>query len=304
MESIFKVAIAQISPVFLQKEASIQKACEYIEAAAENGAKLIVFPETYISAYPDWTWLIPSNKGGDLNKLYSQLVDQALSITKAETSKLCKAAKKSNILVAIGCNERNTESSNSSIYNSLLLINEKGKIIGKHRKLMPTGAERLIWSQGDGGSLQCYSTSIGILGGLICWENLMPLARTALYEQGLQILIAPTWDKSANWQNSMKHIAVEGGVFVISACMALHKDDIPDEYEFKALYPKDREWINGGNSCIIGPKGNVIAGPMENEQGLLYADLDLNEITAAKRLFDVAGHYSRPDVFQFKLKKK
>ncbi len=300
-ENVLKVAIAQVAPVFLNRKETIQKACTMIQEAAENGAALLVFPEAFISGYPDWTWLVPNTDGATLNKLYTELLDNSINLQE-NTEKLCKAAKKAGIMVAIGCNERNSKASNSSLYNSLFLINEKGKIVITHRKLIPTGAERLIWARGDGSTLKCYDSSIGKIGALICWENLMPLARTSLYEQGLQILISPTWDKSANWLNSMKHIAIEGGVFVLSACMALHKDDIPDSYDFKKLYPKDREWINPGNSVIIGPKGNILAGPMENEQGILYAELNLQDISAAKRLFDVSGHYSRPDVFRFKVK--
>ena len=199
----------------------------------------------------------------------------------------------------MGMHERNTETSASSLFNSLLFIDEHGNIIGKHRKLIPTGGERLIWGQGDGSTLQSYNTSVGRIGGLICWENFMPLARTAIYESGAQILASPTWDKSPNWLLSMQHIAREGGIFVISTCMALKMDDIPNTYEFKKLYPEGREWINTGNSCIIGPDGKIIAGPLEAKQDILYADIDLNAIVKAKRMFDVAGHYSRPDVFNF-----
>ena len=132
----------------------------------------------------------------------------------------------------------------------------------------------------------------------------MPLARNAIYENGTQILASPTWDKSPNWQQTMQHVAREGGLFVISCCMALKMDDIPDEYEFKKLYPEGREWVNVGNSCIIAPNGKVLAGPLEAEEGILYADLDPDDILRAKRMFDVTGHYSRPDVFQFSIKTK
>jgi nitrilase len=201
----------------------------------------------------------------------------------------------------MGMNERNSETSGASLYNSLLFIDDKGKIMGKHRKLIPTGGERLVWAQGKGDTLQSYETRAGKLAGLICWENYMPLARMAIYESGAQILVSPTWDKSPNWLQSMQHIAREGGLFVISTCMALRMDDIPNEYEFKKLYPEDREWINTGNSCIIAPNGKILAGPLDAEEGILYADIDLQQIIAAKRMFDVAGHYARPDLFHFKV---
>lgn len=299
-----KVASAQLSPIFLNKEKTVEKACEAIFEAGENGANLIVFPEAFISGYPDWVWLIPNSKGADLNELYVKLVKNAVSVPDLSTGKLCQAAKKANINVVIGMHERNSESSNASLFNSLLFIDDKGNILGKHRKLIPTGGERLIWSQaGDGSTLCSYDTSAGKIAGLICWENFMPLARNAIYELGTQILATPTWDKSPNWIQTVQHIAREGGLFVISTCMALKMDDIPDEYEFKKLYPEGREWINVGNSAIIAPNGQFLAGPLEAEEGILYADIDLDQIIKAKRMFDVVGHYSRPDVFSFNVKK-
>ena len=304
MNTIVKVAAAQVAPIYLNKQKTIEKACKTIEVAAQNGAKLIVFPEAFIPGYPDWVWLVQNSKGAELNELYIELVENAVSIPDNGTDQLCKAAKENNINVAIGINERNTESSNSSLYNSILFIDEDGNILGKHRKLIPTGGERLVWSQGDGSDLNSYQTNVAKIGGLICWENFMPLARTAMYENGTQILVAPTWDKSPNWLISMQHIAREGGMFIISACMAFSMKDLPDTYAFKKLYPDDREWINTGNSCIIGPNGKILAGPLEAEEGILYADIDLNAILAAKRMFDAAGHYARPDVFRFEVKEK
>jgi len=303
MKEKIKIAAAQLSPVFLNKEKTVEKACKAIAEAGKNGAKVIVFPEAFISGYPDWVWLIPNSKGADLNKLYVELVENAVSIPDNSTAKLCEAAKTAGIFVVIGIHERNSETSGTSLYNSLLFINEQGNIAGKHRKLIPTGGERLIWAQGDGSTLRSYETQAGKIAGLICWENYMPLARNAVYESGAQLLAAPTWDKNPNWLQSMQHIAREGGLFVISVCMALSMDDIPDHYEFKKLYPIDRKWINVGNSCIICPKGQILAGPLEAAEGILYADMDLNMITEAKRMFDVVGHYSRPDVFNFSVKK-
>ncbi|MDZ7717356.1 MAG: carbon-nitrogen hydrolase family protein [Balneolaceae bacterium] len=299
MTKTIKVAAAQLSPVFLDKKKTVEKACSAILEAGKHGAKLIVFPEAFISGYPDWVWLIPNSKGADLNELYIKLVEHAVSVPDQATDQLCKAAKKAGIHVVMGMNERNSETSGASLYNSLLFISDQGEILGKHRKLIPTGGERLIWAQGKGDTLRSYDTSAGKLAGLICWENYMPLARTAIYESGAQILASPTWDKSPNWLQSMQHIAREGGLFVISTCMALRMDDIPEQYEFKTLYPEGREWINTGNSCIIAPNGKFLAGPLEAEEGILYADIDLQQIIAAKRMFDVAGHYARPDVFNF-----
>ncbi|MFK5891101.1 MAG: carbon-nitrogen hydrolase family protein [Flavobacteriaceae bacterium] len=298
-----KIAAAQLAPKFLNKVETVNIACKAITEAGKQGAKLIVFPEVFISGYPDWVWLIPNSKGAVLNGLYLELVKNAVSVPDDTTEKLSKAAKSANINVTIGMHEKNSETSNASLYNSILFINDEGKIIGKHRKLIPTGGERLVWAQGDGSTLKTYNTSAGKIGGLICWENFMPLARNAMYQKGVQILVAPTWDKSPAWLTSMQAYAREGGMFIISCCMALKMEDIPDTYAFKKIYPEGREWITTGNSCIIAPNGKVIAGPLEAKKDILYADIDLDDIVASKRMFDVAGHYARPDVFNFKVKK-
>jgi nitrilase len=304
MNNIKKVAAAQVSPVFLNKEETVEKACKVIEEAGAAGADFIVFPEAFISGYPDWVWLIPNSKGAVLNELYTELVENAISVGDASSKKLCKAAKAAGINVVMGMHERNSEASNASLFNSLLFIDNQGEIIGKHRKLIPTGGERLIWAQGDGQTLKAYDTSTGKIAGLVCWENFMPLARNAIYEEGAQILAAPTWDKSPNWLQSMQHIAREGGLFVISACMPLKMSDIPDRYDFKKLYPEGREWINVGNSCIIAPNGKILAGPVEAKEQIVYAEIDLKDIIHAKRMFAATGHYARPDVFEFGLRKK
>ncbi len=298
MSKKIKVAAAQLSPIFLDKKKTVEKACKAILDAGKKKANLIVFPEAFVPGYPDWVWLLANNENALSNSLYSQLLANSVTIGDTATVSLCKAAKEAHINVVIGINERNAERSGKSIYNTLLFINNQGKILGKHRKMIPTGGERLVWAQGDGSTLQSYDTSVGRIAGLICWENFMPLARTALYEQGIEILMAPTWDQSNNWLQTMQSIAREGGMFVMSVCMALKIDDIPERYEFSRRYPADRVWINKGNSIIISPKGELLAGPLEAEEAILFAEIDFTEISEAKRLFDVAGHYSRPDVFR------
>lgn len=301
INSSLQVAVVQAAPVFLNKKQTVDKACELIAEAGRNGARLVVFPEVFIPGYPDWVWVVPNSKGAILNELYVELVENSVSIPDEATRQLCKAARQAKTFLAVGMHERNSESSNASLYNTILFIDDQGNILGKHRKLIPTGGERLIWAPGDGTTLHVFDTPIGKLGGLICWENYMPLARYAMYEQGTQILAAPTWDKSDNWLLSMRHIAREGGMFVLSCCSAIRMADIPDRFEFKKLYPEGREWINSGNSCIINPNGEIIAGPLEKEEAIIYAKIDFKQILAAKRMFDVAGHYTRPDVFQFKV---
>jgi nitrilase len=299
--SITKIAAAQLTPVFLNLEKTVDKACNAIIEAGKKGAQLLVFPEAFISGYPDWVWLYPPHKSKELGELYAQLVENAVSIPDNTTDRLCKAAKTANINVVMGMNERNSETSNSSLFNTILFISGKGEILGKHRKLMPTNCERLIWAQGNGSTLKSYDTSVGKLGGLICWENFMPLARNAIYESGAQILASPTWDKGDKWLESMKHIAREGGLFVISNCMTLQVDDLPEE--LKAIYPNDKKWISTGQSCIINPFGEIIAGPLDAKEGIIYADIDLQDILVHKRRFDAVGHYARPDVFNFSVNK-
>ena len=295
----FIVAAAQAAPVFLDRKATLEKACDLIVEASNNGAKLIVFPEAFFPAYPDWVWVVPGGKTGLLNELYTELIENSIAVPDETTEKLCQTARKAKINVVMGINERNQEASNASLYNSMLYIDDAGDILGVHRKLIPTAGERTVWAQGDGSTLEAYETSVGVLGGLLCWENYMPLARSAMYAWGTQIYATPTWDRGDLWIASLRHIAKEGGVFVISSCMPLHLNDIPDRLEFKQLYAEDTEWINSGHSCIINPFGEIIAGPSIEAEEILYAEVDLKKVTAAKRMFDVAGHYARPDVFKF-----
>jgi nitrilase len=296
----FTAATVQTSSVFLDTQATAEKACNLIAEAAKGGARLVVFPEAFIPGYPDWVWVIPPGvKGALLAEMNATLIHNSVTIPDDTTQALCRAAKKAKVHVAIGVHERNAEASGSSVYNTLLFIDDKGKIVGKHRKLMPTSAERLVWAQGNGSTLNVYDTAFGKLGGLLCWENFMPLARTALYAQGEQIHVAPTWDSSEGWLVTMRHIAKEGGMFVVGCCQAIRMDEIPDKYEYKSLYPEGKEWINRGNSCIVNPKGEFIAGPLAEKQEILYAEIDLAQIAEWKWRFDAAGHYARPDVFKF-----
>jgi nitrilase len=195
--------------------------------------------------------------------------------------------------------ERNAEASGGSLYNTLLYIDADGQILGKHRKMVPTGPERMIWAQGDGSMLNVYNTPFGKISGLICFENYMPLARYALYAWGTQIYIAATVARGDDWLATLRHIAIEGRVFVIGCGIVERKSDIPDRYAFKQTYEPDiDEWINVGDSAIVNPEGEFIAGPMREQEGILYAEIDPVQMQAAKWDLDVAGHYARPDVFQ------
>src|SRR5438128_4201737 len=295
----FKVAAVQATPVFLDREATIDKACELIATAGSEGARLIVFPEAFIPTYPEWVWGIPPGEQGLLNELYSELLTNSVTIPSDATDRLCRAARLANAYVVMGMSERNAEASGASLYNTLLYIDAQGEILGKHRKLLPTGAERLVWAQSDGSTLHVSDTPFGKLGGLICWENYMPLARYTMYAWGTQIYVAATWDRGQPWLSTLRHIAKEGQVYVIGCSIVMRKDDIPDHFAFKhKFYAEAEEWINIGDSAIVNPDGAFIAGPVRMKEEILYAELDPRQMQGPKWMLDVAGHYARPDVFQ------
>jgi nitrilase len=302
-EAGFTVAAAQIAPVFMDREATIDKACETMAEAARNGARLVVFPEVLVPGYPDWVWTVPPGVRHDIHAaMYGELLDQAVTIPSPATDKLCRAAKANGVFVVIGVDERNDDASGGTLYNTLIYIDDHGHIMGKHRKLVPTMSERLVWAPGDGSTLEVYDTPYGKLGGLICWENYMPLARYAMYAWGTQIYVAPTWDSSAGWIEAMKHISREGRVAVIGCCIAMRRTDIPDRYEFTKFYPPAEKpedvWVNVGNSLIVAPGGRILAGPVACEEKIIYGEIDPAWGRGSRFSLDVAGHYARPDVFQ------
>jgi nitrilase len=299
----FTVASVQASPVFLDRKATVEKACGLIAGAAKNGAKVIVFPEVFVPGYPDWVHVLPGASPIHA-AMYAELLEQSVTIPGPETDRLCKAAKAAGAYVVIGMDERNVEASGSSIYNTLLYIDDSGTILGKHRKLVPTAAERLIWAAGDGSTLEVFDTPYGRLGGLICWENYMPLARYAMYAAGTQIYVAATWDSSETWVSTLQHIAKEGRCVVIGSCIATKLDDIPDHLPYKSHYPSDAgPWINSGRSAIVVPD-RIVAGPAVDEETILYAEIDPSRMRGARFSLDVAGHYARPDVFQFSVNRE
>ncbi len=284
----------------MDREATIEKACDLIAEAGRNGAALAVFPEAFVPGYPDWVWSVAPSQMSMLQDLYAELLANSVTVPSAATERLCRAARQARTAVVIGVNERNAEASGGSLYNTILYIDAKGRLLGKHRKLIPTNAERLVWAAGDGSTLEVYDLPFGRLGGLICWENYMPLARYAMYGWGTQIYVAPTWDRGEPWLSTLRHIAKEGGVFVIGVCMPLRFQDIPDRFDFKKLYKgRRKQWINVGDSAIVDPEGQFIAGPSRMKEEILYAVVDPWQMAASKMMLDVAGHYARPDVFQF-----
>lgn len=304
-EASFRVAAVQAAPVFLDLEATLDKACDLIGQAANAGARLVAFPEAFLSGYPVWVWFIPPGKTHPLRDLYTRLHQSAVSIPGPAMDRICDAAAKANVAVVMGVNERNSEASDSTLYNTLVYIGPDGRLLGRHRKFVPTAGERLVWGQGDGSDLEVYSLPFARVGGLLCWENYMPLARYTLSAWGEQVHIAPTWDRGEPWISSMRHIAKEGRCFVLGVCQALHIDDVPDELEFKAEYLGGIEgWVNPGLSVIVDPDGKIVAGPLEAEEGILYWDIEPHQLVGPKWQLDSAGHYARPDVFELKFHRR
>jgi len=294
-----KIAIIQESPVLLDRDRTIERAIQLIEDAASAEAELVVFPEAYISGYPAWIWrLRPGGDWGVSEELHARLLDSAVDIDAGDLQPLCDSAKKNNITIVCGLNERDSKLSKATLYNTVVIIGTDGDIINRHRKLMPTNPERMVWGFGDGSGLNVVDTPAGRVGTLLCWENYMPLARYALYSQGIEIYIAPTYDSGDDWIGTMQHIAREGRCWVVCSGVALTNNDIPSDFpDREILYPADEEWINPGDSAVIAPGGEIIAGPMRQEKGILFAEIDSKRVGIAKRDLDITGHYSRPDIF-------
>lgn len=301
-----KIAIVQEAPVLLDRQKTIEKAIGFVEQAAGAGAKLVVFPEAYISGYPAWIWrLRPGGDWGLSEQLHARLLNSAVNIDADELSALCDAAKDNKVTIVCGLNERDGKLSRATLYNTVVIIGEQGDIINRHRKLMPTNPERMVWGFGDGSGLNVVDTPVGKIGTLLCWENYMPLARYALYAQGIELYIAPTYDSGDGWIGTMQHIAREARCWVISCGVCLTKSDLPADFpEKQALYPEVAEWINPGDSVVIAPGGEIISGPMRREKGILYAEIELNRVATSKRALDIVGHYARPDLFTLHVNKQ
>jgi nitrilase len=295
----FRVAVAQAAPVFLDRSATLEKACELIVDAGQACARLIVFPAAFIPGYPVWIWNIPPGEKPLLNELYAQWLANAVSIPGETTDRLCRIAQRARINVVMGLNERDTQTGGTTCYNTLLYINAQGHIVGKHRSLLLTGAERLVWAQGDGSTLQAHPLPFGIISGLIGGENYLPLARYTLYSRGTQIYIAAATDTGDSWLSTLRHIAREGHLFVIGCGMVLRASDIPDSLPFKQRSLAGEEaWLHAGDSGIVNPDGAFIAGPVREREEVLYAQIDPRQVSGPGWMLDVAGHDARADIFQ------
>jgi nitrilase len=296
-------AIVQKPPVFMDKHKTIESAVELVKEAACNGAELVVFTETFIPGYPTWIWrLRPGGDWGLSEQLYEHLLKSAVNMESDDMKPLYEAAREHKVTVVCGIEERDSKLSQSTLYNSVLMIGADGSLLNKHRKLMPTNPERMVWGFGDASGLKVIETPAGRVGTLLCWENYMPLARYALYSQGVEVYIAPTYDSGDGWIGSLQHIAREGCCWVVGCGNLLKGSHIPDDFPEKSrLYPDENEWVNPGDSVVIAPGGGIVAGPMHEESGILYCDIDLDKVALARRTLDVAGHYSRPDIFMLQV---
>ena len=289
------VAVVQAGAILFDSEACLAKAEALIAEAAAGGARLIVFPEAFIGGYPkgeDFGARVGS-RTPEGRKLFRRYYEGAIDVPGPATVRLAEAARTHAAWIVIGAIERDA----GTLYCTALFFGPDGSLAGKHRKLMPTAMERLIWGFGDGSTLPVIETGFGRIGAVICWENYMPLLRTAMYAKGIQLYCAPTVDDRDTWAVSMRHIAMEGRCFVISACQFLRRGDCPAGYPAAQGDAPETVLIRGG-SVIAGPLGEVIAGPSYGGECILTAELDLGAIAEGKYDLDVVGHYARPDVFQ------
>ena len=299
----FKAAACMAAPVFLDRKATTEKACRLIAEASANGAELVVFPEVYLPGYPYWIWLGTPTWGAPF---FIELYKNAVVIGSETTDRLCAAARAANAHVVIGINERD----GGTLYNTLLYISREGKVLGRHRKLQPTIAERTVWGHGDGSDLRVFPTDVGVLGGLICWEHTMDLVRYAMVALGEEIHIA-AWPGVTTLNHNphakifdnvtecaARHHALAGQTFVINVQNPI------DEYTIEKMGLSDKPELiapGGGWSAIIGPSGQIIGGPLKGEEGIVYADIDLEERIMAKYACDSIGHYARPDLVRLLL---
>ncbi|UCH75719.1 MAG: carbon-nitrogen hydrolase family protein [Rhodospirillales bacterium] len=300
-----KIAICQKPPVLLDLRATIERTLQSLDEAANAGAKLVVFPEAYLPGYPTWIWRL--RPGGDMelgNAIHTELRNNSVDISAGDLNPICEFASKHETVVVIGLHEIDSEFSGTTLFNTVVIIGPDGSILNRHRKLMPTNPERMVWGFGDASGLRVVDTPVGRIGCLICWESYMPLARSALYAQNIDIYVAPTWDCGETWQASMNHIAREGGCWVLSTATALQGSDIPETFpERDRLFKKD-EWVNAGDAIVVKPFGGIVAGPLHKEKGILYGTVDPEAARNSRKSLDVAGHYGRSDIFHLKVDRR
>ncbi|MFC3694944.1 carbon-nitrogen hydrolase family protein [Chenggangzhangella methanolivorans] len=292
-----KVAAVQASTVPFDAAAATARTIELLAEAAAKGVSLAVFPEAFIGGYPkglDFGCAI-GRRTPEGRADFARYFKGAITVPGPEVHALSLACARLKIYAVVGVIERD----GGTLYCTVLYISPTGEV-GKHRKVMPTGSERLVWGFGDGSTLTTMDTPFGRVGGAVCWEHYMPLMRAAYYAKGVQLWAAPTADDRESWISTMRHVAMEGRCFVIGACQVMKRSDFPEDYASRIEAGPD-EWMMHGRSVIVGPLGDVLAGPLVDEEGTLTADVDVDDIIGAKLDFDPVGHYSRPDIFSLRV---
>lgn len=289
-----RVAVVQAGSVPFDAGATTAKVVTQLEEAAAQGARLVVFPEAYLGTYPKGlTFGSPvGTRTAEGRAEFLRYAEGAVSLDGPEVTDVVETAARTGAFVILGLIERD----GGTLYCTVAFIDPDQGLVGHHRKLMPTAAERLIWGQGDGSTLPVVDSPAGRVGAVICWENYMPLLRTAMYAQGIEVYCAPTVDDRDAWQHTMRHIALEGRCFVLASCQFIRRSDYPEDYASAIATGPEDPLIRGG-SVIIDPLGEVLAGPLYGQEGILYADIDLSQRTRSHLDLDVVGHYARPDVF-------
>ena len=291
-----RAAVVQAASVAFDCTRTLQKARDLAAEAARQGAQLVVFPEAFVSGYPRGLSFgaVVGARTPDGREEYRRYWESAIEVPGPAVETLAGIAAEQRVYLVIGVIERE----GGTLYCTVLFFSPDGRYLGKHRKLMPTASERLIWGFGDGSTLPVFETPIGRMGAVICWENYMPLLRMTMYAKGIQLYCAPTADGRDSWLPSMQHIALEGRCFVLSCNQFARRSDYPAEYAAPQFGDDPHTVVSRGGSCIIGPLGQILAGPNYENECILTADLDLDDIARGKFDLDVVGHYARPDVFQ------
>jgi len=298
------VAMAQATPVVLDLAGSVEKACQWIAEAGKRGARVVAFPETWIPCYPLWCDAGTFGKWdhGPSKKLQARLARNSIALPSPELEKLCAAARKAGTAAVIGINER--DAAGGSLYNTLLFINAEGKLAGRHRKLVPTFGERLVWGYGDAAGLRSYEFDGAQVGGLVCWEHWMPLARHVLHASAEQVHVAAWPHCSETHQLASRHYAFEGRAFVLVAASFMKKADLPADFELMDDFKDAPEVLLQGGSAVIGPDAKYVVEPVYGKEELVVAEIELERVAEEKLALDVAGHYSRPDIFDLRLRRQ
>jgi nitrilase len=285
------VAVIQKPPILLDRQETIERVLDSIDEAVGEDASLLVFPEAYIPGYPTWIWRL--RPGGDMAlsaEIHARLRENAVDLDRGDLQPVQDAAAEHGVTIVLGINELDGQFSGTTIFNTVVVIGSEGTILNRHRKVMPTNPERMVWGMGDASGLRVVSY--------------MPLARYALYAQDIEIYVAPTWDASDSWLATMRHIAKEAGCWVIGTATAMQGSDLPNDFPERDSLFDSEEWINDGNAVVVKPMGTVVAGPLTREKGILYAEIDKEDARQARRSLDICGHYSRPDIFSFSVNRR